>query len=373
MTGDRAERLRRNHRDEVDSAVLYEAMASAERDKRLADVYRRLAVSERGHAARWADELERLDGHRPSTQPSHRARTLAWLARRLGARFVLPTVAAREQLDRHMYEIQPEASDALRRDERDHARLLAEIHAASPGGIAGEALARVEGRHRGLGGNALRAAVLGANDGLVSNLSLVMGVAGAGLASSTILVTGLAGLLAGALSMAMGEWISVQSSRELYAHQIDIERFEIATMPEAETQELALIYEAKGLPRPEAQALAKRMMSDADTALDAMAREELGIDPDELGGSAAVAAVASFVPFTAGAAIPVLPFAFLSGTAATLVSIAASAAGLFVLGAAITLLTHRGALRSGMRQLLIGLAAASLTFAIGRLVGVSIA
>jgi len=200
-----------------------------------------------------------------------------------------------------------------------------------------------------------------------------MGVAGAQLAGATILVTGLAGLLAGALSMAMGEWISVQSSRELYTHQIDIERFEIATMPEAATQELALIYEAKGLPRPEAQALAERVMSDADTALDAMAREELGIDPDELGGSAAVAAVASFVPFTAGAAIPVLPFAFLSGTAATLVSIAASAAGLFVLGAAITLLTHRGALRSGTRQLLIGLAAAGLTFAIGWLVGVSLA
>ena len=203
-----------------------------------------------------------------------------------------------------MYDIQPEASDDLRRDERDYARLLAEIDATSSGGIAGEALARVEGRHRGLGGNALRAAVLGANDGLVSNLSLVMGVAGAELARGTILVTGLAGLLAGALSMAMGEWISVQSSRELYAHQIDVERFEIATMPEAETKELALIYEAKGLPRPEAQALAKRIMSDADTALDAMAREELGIDPDELGGSAVVAAVASFVPFTAGAAIP---------------------------------------------------------------------
>ena len=214
--------------------------------------------------------------------------------------------------------------------------------------------------------------MLGANDGLVSNLSLVMGVAGAELASRTILVTGVAGLLAGALSMAMGEWISVQSSRELYAHQIEVERLEIATMPELETEELALIYRAKGVPAAEARALAERIMGDEETALDAMAREELGIDPDELGGSAAVAAVASFVPFTLGAAVPVLPFAFLSGTAATVTSVAASAVGLFVLGAAITLLTHRSVVRAGSRQLAIGLAAAAVTFAIGRLVGVQI-
>ena len=219
----------------------------------------------------------------------------------------------------------------------------------------------------------MRAAVLGANDGLVSNLSLVMGVAGAELPSATILITGIAGLLAGALSMAMGEWISVQSSRELYAHQIDVERFEIATMPELETEELALIYRAKGVPAAEARALAERFMSDEDTALEAMAREELGIDPDELGGSAAVAAVASFVPFTIGAAVPVVPFVFLSGTAATATSVAASAGCLFLLGSAITLLTHRGVLRAGTRQLLIGLAAAAVTFAIGRLVGVEIA
>ena len=179
--------------------------------------------------------------------------------------------------------------------------------------------------HGRFGGNALRAAVLGANDGLVSNLSLVMGVAGAQLASASILVTGIAGLLAGALSMAMGEWISVQSARELYAHQIDVERLEI------------------------------------------------GIDPEELGGSAAVAAVSSFVPFTLGAAVPVLPFVFLSGTDATAASVAASAAGLFLLGSAITLLTHRGVVRTGSRQLAIGLAAAAVTFAIGRLVGVEIA
>lgn len=373
MTGERVERLRRNHSDEVDSAALYEAMASAERDERLAGVYRGLAAAERRHAARWADQLERLGAGRPAARPSRRARTLAWLAGRFGAFLLLPTLATREQLDRRMYETQPEAGDDLRDDERAHARLLAELRAASPAGKAAEALARTERRRGSLGGNALRAAVLGANDGLVSNLSLVMGVAGAELPRGSILVTGLAGLLAGALSMAMGEWISVQSSRELYAHQIEVERLEMAAMPELETQKLALIYEAKGVPSGDARALAERLMSDEATALDAMAREELGIDPEDLGGSAAVAAVASFVPFTLGAAVPVLPFVFLSGTAATATSVAASAGGLFLLGSAITLLTHRGVVRSGSRQLAIGLAAAAVTFAIGRLVGVEIA
>ena len=317
MTGERVERLRRNHRDEIDSAALYDAMASAEREERLAGVYRGLADAERRHAARWADELERLGDGRPAERPSHRARVLSSLASRFGASLLLPTLAAREQLDRSRYTIQPEAPDELREEERAHARLLQELRTRSPAGRAAEALARTERRHIGLGGNALRAAVLGANDGLVSNLSLVMGVAGAELASNTILVTGIAGLLAGALSMAMGEWISVQSSRELYAHQIEVERLEIATMPELETEELALIYRAKGVPTTEAHALAERIMGDEATALDAMAREELGIDPERLGGSAAVAAVASFVPFTLGAAVPVLPFAFLSGTAAT--------------------------------------------------------
>jgi VIT1/CCC1 family predicted Fe2+/Mn2+ transporter/rubrerythrin len=373
MQGERVERLRRNHRDEIDSAALYAAMAPAERDQRLAGVYRELAAAERRHAARWAAQLEQLGADRPSERPSRRARSLAWLARRFGASLLVPTLAAREQLDRHRYTIQPEAGDALRDEEHAHARILTALRAASHAGRAADALARTERRRAGLGGNALRAAVLGANDGLVSNLSLVMGVAGAELGSSTILLTGLAGLLAGALSMAMGEWISVQSSRELYAHQIDVERLEIATMPELETEELALIYRAKGLAAGEAHALAERIMSDEETALDAMAREELGIDPEHLGGSAAVAAVASFVPFTLGAAVPVMPFVFLSGTAATAASVAASAAGLFVLGAAITLLTHRGVVRAGARQLVIGLAAAAVTFAIGRLVGVEIA
>jgi VIT1/CCC1 family predicted Fe2+/Mn2+ transporter len=219
----------------------------------------------------------------------------------------------------------------------------------------------------------LRAAVLGANDGLVSNLSLVMGVAGAALSGPAILVTGLAGLLAGACSMAMGEWLSVQSTRELYQRQIAIEADEIVAAPEEEQAELALIYEAKGLSPEEANAVAAKLMADKANALDSLVREELGIDPEELGGSAWEAAVTSFVLFAGGALLPVLPFVALSGTQAVVVSLLVSALALFLIGAAITLLTGRGVLFSGMRQLLFGLAAAGLTYGIGRVLGVTLA
>src|SRR6185295_12048464 len=176
-------------------------------------------------------------------------------------------------------------------------------------------LARLEGRHRS-GGNALRAAVLGASDGLVSNLSLVMGVAGASVPGGTILLTGLAGLVAGACSMAMGEWLSVTSSRELNQQQIAVEADELQRMPDEEKEEMVLIYQAKGLDEAAARALADRLMANKDTALDTLVREELGIDPDELGGSAWTAAGTSFLLFAAGAIVPVAPFFWLDGTAA---------------------------------------------------------
>jgi VIT1/CCC1 family predicted Fe2+/Mn2+ transporter len=223
-----------------------------------------------------------------------------------------------------------------------------------------------------VGGNALRAAVLGANDGLVSVLSLVMGVAGAHSSNSAILVAGLAGTLAGACAMAMGEWLSVQSARELAQRQISIERDELAEAPEEEQEELSLIYQAKGLQREEADTLAAKLMEDKENVLDTLTREELGIDPEELGGSAWEAAITSFFLFFVGAISPVAPFLFLSGTPAIVISLAASGFALFVIGAAITLLTGRGVLYSGLRQLLIGMAAAGVTFGIGRLIGISV-
>jgi VIT1/CCC1 family predicted Fe2+/Mn2+ transporter len=196
-----------------------------------------------------------------------------------------------------------------------------------------------------------------------------MGVAGAELAGQSILITGLAGLLAGSLSMALGEWLSVQSARELFEHQIGIERDELLMAPEEEAQELALIYQAKGLPADQARELGQRLVQDPRTALDTLAREELGVDPAELGGSAWEAAITSFLLFSAGAIIPVVPYFFTEGTTAVIISVTLSVIGLFIIGAAITVITGRSALRSGLRQVLFGVVAATITFGIGRLVG----
>jgi VIT1/CCC1 family predicted Fe2+/Mn2+ transporter len=240
------------------------------------------------------------------------------------------------------------------------------------GGVRGGVLARLEGRHKAVGGNALRAAVLGANDGLVSNTSLVMGVAGAAFSATAVLLSGLAGLLAGSISMALGEWLSVQSSRELHQAQIATEREEILSMPEAEAEELALIYQVKGMSAEEATKAARDVMADPEAFLDTKVREELGIDPEELGGSAWEAAIASFFLFAVGAVIPVIPFFFLTGTPAVLLSLGLAAVGLFLLGATTALVTGTGVLRTGRRSLLLGLAAAGATYAIGSLLGVAV-
>src|ERR1019366_7426503 len=232
-----------------------------------------------------------------------------WLAKFFGPGLVLPMIASAEKADRGMYDHQPESSKTgMPMDERSHARILQAMLDTVPQGMEGSSLARLEGRHRVIGGNALRAAVLGANDGLLSNLSLVMGVAGAALSNRSVLVTGIAGMVAGAFSMAIGEWISVQSSRELNQFQIAAEADELAAAPAEEEEELDLIYEAKGLRQDQAQALAKKLIGNKEKALDTLVREELGIDPKELGGSPWEAAGASFFLFALGALIPVSPF-----------------------------------------------------------------
>jgi VIT1/CCC1 family predicted Fe2+/Mn2+ transporter len=286
---------------------------------------------------------------------------------------VLPTIVEAETTDAGSYREQPEAQGtSLSRDEQTHRRVIQAVAATSSRGLAGPALGRLEGRHRAVGGNALRAAVLGANDGLVSNLSLVMGVAGAALSSQAILITGFAGLLAGAISMALGEWLSVQSSRELYERQIAIEAEELRASPEDEAAELMLIFQAKGAAADQAREMAGRVIANEATALDTLVREELGIDPAELGGSAWEAAITSFFLFAIGAIIPVLSFLLLTGSAAVITSLMLSAVGLFAIGAAITLFTGRSLLFSGTRQMLFGLAAAAVTYVIGHLMGVSI-
>ena len=362
-TGD-IERWRRNLQGEVDGALLYRAMAANAGDDRLAELYGRMAESEERHAALWRERLATV-GVVARVVPTTRARFRAWLARRAGAGVVAPIVAGQERSGRAMYDDQPEAAGtSLPADERSHARLLGTI----TGGTSGSVLARFEGRHRAVGGNALRAAVLGAND-----FSLVMGVAGASAGGAPVLVAGLAGLLAGSLSMALGEWLSVQSARELYENQIATEADELAMFPEEEEEELRLIYEAKGLDPDDARDLAKRVIAgDPATALDTMSREELGIDPTELGGSAWVAAGTSFVLFAAGAIVPVIPFLVGEGGGAIIASAVLSGIALFALGAAITLLTGRHPLFAGLRQVGFGMAAAAITFGIGTLLGTAI-
>jgi vacuolar iron transporter family protein len=366
-------RYRRNLQGELDSAVLYRALADGESNPQLKQVYGRLAQVEEAHAAFWRKRLDSVGAAHGGRGPAWRTRVLAWVARRFGPATVLPLVNTLERADFDKYDAQPEAVKAgLPGDERSHSRLIAAMARPPHGGLSGGALAQLEGRHRSAGGNALRAAVLGANDGLVSNLSLVMGVAGADFSARTILVTGLAGLLAGACSMAMGEWLSVTSSREFYQQQIATEAGELAEFPEEEKQELALIYQAKGLSEAQAKLLAERIIGNNETALDTLAREELGIDPDELGGSPWTAAGTSFALFAGGALLPVIPFFALTGDTALGASLGIGAAAMFVIGAGTSLFTGRGIFFSGLRQLAIGIAAAGITFGLGRLIGVSL-
>ncbi|MFN8499814.1 MAG: VIT1/CCC1 family protein [Anaerolineae bacterium] len=361
------------YQDEIDSASLYRTLADAEKQPQIAEVYRRLAETEEAHAQFWVAQLRAAGQPPPQPRPSWRARTMGWLARRFGPQFVLPTIVDNEQRDSRKYDALAATQDtAMGNEEQSHARVLQSVAmSSSPGGLEGS-IAQIEGRHRATGGNALRAAVLGANDGIVSNLSLVMGVAGADMASHTILITGLAGLLAGAGAMAMGEWLSVQSARELYEHQIAVEKAELTASPAEEEAELALIYQAKGLPQDQAERLAQQLIANRATALDTLAREELGVNPEEMGGNPWEAAATSFFLFAAGAIIPVCSFFFLSGTSALIVSVILSAIALFLMGAGTTLFTGRTVLYSGARQVLFGLVAAGFTFTLGRLLGVSL-
>jgi len=357
--------------DEKNSAAIYQVMSESEKDKRVAEVYQRMVGVELKHAEKWEKMVLDAGGIVPKFQMSWRTKSLIWLAKRFGPALVLPGLQAMENKGTGGYAIDPEAQDIVD-DEKSHSIVLSQIRSSARGGMEGSSLAVLEGRHRSTGGNALRAAVLGANDGLVSNLSLVMGVAGAALSNKSILITGVAGLLAGACSMALGEWLSVQSSRELFSHQIGIEKEEIEVSPQEEAEELALIYESRGLSKEQATILSRKIMENKDGALDTLAREELGVNPDELGGSAWEAAITSFILFAIGAIIPVIPFIFMSGKAAIGLSIGLSTLGLFLLGTVITLFTGRSVLYSGMRMVIFGLLAAAVTFGIGALIGVSI-
>jgi len=366
----KARQFREHWADEMDGASTYRALAGrASGEQR--EIFLELAKAEERHARHWAAKLVELGEPEPRPEDHRRGvktRLLAFMARRFGPGAVLPLVERAEVADAGHYDGVPDATVAMATDERIHARVLAGLtpSAARAGGIL-----RGERWHRVDASGALRAAVFGVNDGLVSNLALVMGVTGGLVDRRLILLAGLAGLLAGSFSMGAGEYISVTSQRELFQREIALEAEEIQAMPDEEANELALIYRAKGVGREEAEAMAARIMRDRGNALDTMAREELGLNPDELGSPWRVAA-SSFVSFAAGAVVPVLPWLVASGTAAVAWSVALSALALVLVGAGISLLTGRSVAWSGARQLLVGGLAAAATFGIGRLIGVSV-
>jgi VIT1/CCC1 family predicted Fe2+/Mn2+ transporter len=362
------ERYRRNYLSEMDGAALYRALAREEGNEKRRRVLERLAEAEERHAGRWAALLRSSGGPLPTHRASGRTRILTVLARVFGARRILPVVMGLEAKDEEHYQTQPEAR-GLPAEERGHRRALGALE-SSPAGV--DSILERERWHRRGGGGTLRAAVFGVSDGLVSNFSLVMGVAGASVAPDFVLLSGTAGLLAGAFSMAAGEWISMKAQREMLEKQLELEKEELEMSPEEEREELALIYQAKGIPEEEAKALAERLLSDPATALDTLAREELGLDPEEL-GSPFRAAASSFAAFSVGALVPLAPF-LLAGVFGNVVaaSALASAAALFLVGAALSIFTSRGALASGARMLLIGCAAAAVTYAVGSWLGVQV-
>ncbi|MBI1221529.1 MAG: rubrerythrin family protein [Bacteroidetes bacterium] len=354
---------------EVDASFLYHLLSENEEDPGVADVFRQMSEIEKGHALAFLHGKGLNESFLP--QPSSRAKTLKRLAKVFGYNLILGILLDTEKgLSRNILSARKKTGTEKSISDTAHVAILKNVLTQHPD-AAGN-LARFEKHHRNIGGNALRAAVLGGNDGLVSNFSLVMGVAGASSGQQEVLLAGIAGLLAGALSMALGEWVSVKSSQELYENQMEIEKEELEHNPEGEEKEIALIYQAKGIPKEQAKEMASEIMKDKASAHEVLVKEELGIDAEELKGSAMEAALSSFMMFAIGAILPVLPFFFSKGWHAILFSALLSTLGLFLIGSAITLFTGRSVLKSGFRQVIFGLAAAAVTYGIGSLIGASI-
>jgi len=355
---------------ERDAAALYTRLADAETGER-EEIFRELASIELQHAAHWEGKLREAGADVPAPGgPSLRTRLLGQAAHRLSVGAVLPMIERAERADAGMYDADPDAAPGMAADERGHARTLGRlIDGGKPDPSA--QVRRREPWHRGDRSGALRAGVFGISDGLVSNTALVMGFAGSGASRVVILLAGVAGLLAGAFSMAAGEYVSMSSQREMYQREIALEQAELAEKPDEEHAELVLIYRAKGLSRPDAEKLADKIMSDGAVALDTLAREELGLDPDEL-GSPWSAAASSLLAFAAGAFVVVVPYLAGSGTAALVAAIVAALAAMFGVGAIIGAINGRNALKSGLRQVIAGTLAAAVTFGVGHLIGTHI-
>jgi VIT1/CCC1 family predicted Fe2+/Mn2+ transporter/rubrerythrin len=376
------ERCLANLKLERDAVQLYEGLARLEKDPVRADAFRAIASNERRHAFVWATLVQARGAEVPSLSPPRwRVRAILACARALGTKAVSGMVRALEGEELALYEaLDGREMEAMAADEREHAAIwkrldmgMVAVEPASPeAAAAAEVALRDESWHRAAGqSGAIRAAVFGINDGLVSNLALVMGFAGAATGNDIIVLAGVAGLLAGAFSMAAGEYISMQSQKELFQRQIEVEREELRFMPEKERGELAALYRSKGLSAEEAELVSTRLMQDPEAALDTKIREELGLDPDEL-GSPWGAAGSSFAAFALGAVVPLVPFLLTSGVPAIVISASLALVALFVVGALVSLLTGRSLLFSGVRQCAIGGGTALVTYIVGSIIGVSV-
>lgn len=347
------ETLRDSWLEERVAAYLYSSLIAVESgvNKQL---FQNLKTASEKQAGLWEAELRKAGAEIPRFSPGVRARIAAGLLGVIPPRHMLPVLAAMKVRGLGVYR---------------SGQIVGGEGEGDPALIDSPAEER---RHRAnRGGGALRAAVFGVNDGLVSNTSLIIGMAGAGSNSETILLAGVAGLLAGGFSMAAGEYISVRTQREVYEQQIALEREEIATMPEEEIAELAEIYMAKGLGSEQAHKLARKMISNPETGLETLAREELGLDPQSL-GSPWTAAGASFASFVGGALIPLAPHLFGADAGkATLVTGGLALASLLAIGALMSLFTGKSALWSALRMAFIGGLAGGATFFIGKLFGVA--
>ena len=342
------QRLLDSWQEEKRSAWLYRIVSDAEAGTPRQVLFLELARAADEQANLWAVELRKAGRPIPDDfRPGLRTRTVAWLVGRIGVAPMRGVLAAMKVRGMSLYNAPLPHAIPTRADQID------------------------VGRHKAPGGGGLRAAVFGVNDGLVSNASLILGVAGAGAEPGVIVLSGVAGLLAGAFSMAAGEYVSVRAQREFYEYQIALEREELDQYPREEAAELALIYEAKGVAPEEARRVAEALIRDPDQALDTLAREELGLNPAEL-GSPWVAAIASFLAFAAGALIPLLPYLLLSGPSAFFGTLIATAVCLFGVGATISLFTGQHALFGGLRMLAIGSAAGAATWLIGKGLGVAL-
>jgi VIT1/CCC1 family predicted Fe2+/Mn2+ transporter len=350
--------------DEADAAYLYRLLADAEPDANKQDIYRRLADVEDRHLEIWAALLANHGRTIGPHRPTARTRILAFLGRRFGPGFLLPMLLAEEGREVKAY------LDMHRRTGRnvagrDEALLLAKEsaeHATTLNAVAGRT---GEPWHRTGAGGFLRNVVYGFNDGLTANFGLVAGVIGAstGVSDHNVIVAGVAGLIADALSMGASGYLAAQSEREVYAHEIAMERDEIALMPEIERDELALIYEAKGIDRDHAYALATQVMADPEQMLAEQVQEELGIS--EATSSPLREAWITGTATAIGALIPVLPFFFLSGRIAAFVAFGVAMLSHWIVGAARAVFTGRGVFRSGMDMFVVGLGVAAVGYFVG--------